>query len=218
MRDAWRGALLGLAALAVLGALASRAGWLVFDLPRPAGTGPWLVARASGFAALAALGMEVVLGLLLATRLTDRWLARGDAVALHGWLSPIAVALIAGHAAVLLADRFVRFDVLDVTLPFVAPVRAGALAVGILAGYAALVVHVSFALRRRLGAATWRRLHGLSFAAFAGALLHAALAGTDVGRPWAIALLAAITAPVLALGLRRATAARTAPSSRAPGP
>ena len=48
-----------------------------------------------------------------------------------------------------------------------------------LTAYGALVVHVSFQLRKRLGARAWRRLHYLSFAVFLGALLHGVLAGSD---------------------------------------
>ena len=49
------------------------------------------------------------------------------------------------------------------------------------AAYLALAVHASFALRKRLGAAMWRRLHYLSFVALVGAGVHAVVAGTDSG-------------------------------------
>lgn len=198
MRELLRGVAAGLLALALAGALASRAGWIAIDAPRPGGTGPWILARATGHAAFAALALATLAGLLISTRAGDRWIPRAALVELHGWLSPLALALTGGHALALLADRYLRYDLIDVVVPLASGYRPTAVGLGIAAAYLALVVHASFGLRRRLGARRWRRLHYLSFAAFAAAALHAALAGTDAARPWAIALLAA---PIAGVGL-----------------
>ncbi|HSN30381.1 MAG TPA: ferric reductase-like transmembrane domain-containing protein [Kofleriaceae bacterium] len=191
MRELLRGLAIGVALLLVVGAVASRAGWADIAVPRPEGTGAWLVARASGFAAFVALSFDVLVGLVVSTRVADRRLARGQLIELHGWLSPLALALVLGHAAILLADSYIHFDALDLLIPFVAPYRPLATGLGVLAAYLALVVHASFGFRKRLGTKLWRRLHYLSFAAFAGGALHGILAGTDSGQPWAVALYAA---------------------------
>lgn len=186
MRDLIRGVVIGLLLMALLGAIASRTGWATISIPRPEGTGPWMLSRATGVTAFIALSLEVILGLLVSTRTGDRWLTRAHAIDLHGWLSPVTLALVAGHAIVLLADRYVRFDVLDLLVPFASPFRPAAIGLGELAAYLILVVHASFALRCRLGTQTWRRLHYLSFAAFIAASLHAVLAGTDSSHPWLV--------------------------------
>ncbi len=191
MRDLLRGLAIGLALLLVVGAIASRAGWADIAVPRSQGSGAWLVARASGFAAFIALSFDVLVGLVVSTRVADRRLARGQLIELHSWLSPLALALVLGHAAILLADSYVHFDALDVLVPFVAPYRAFATGLGVIAAYLALVVHASFGFRKRLGTRWWRRLHYLSFAAFVGGALHGILAGTDSGQPWAVMLYAA---------------------------
>lgn len=215
MRDLLRGVALGAVALALLGAIAGRAGWAELAVPRPDSTAPWLVVRATGFTAFVALALEVTVGLLVSTRAIDRWLPRGQTIAIHGWLSPIALALVLGHAALLLADGYLRFDLVDVVVPFAAPYRRLALGAGITAGYLALVVHASFALRRRLGTVTWRRLHYLSFAGFVAATLHGIAAGSDSGRPWAIAVYATAVAGVAALVAQRVVGAlRRAPGLR----
>lgn len=191
MREAVRGVVIGTVVLLVAGAIASRIGWAEIAAPRASGMGAWFVARASGFAAFIALSFDVIVGLVVSTRVAGRRLARGQLIELHGWLSPLALALVLGHGLVLLADGYIRFDALDVVIPFVARYRPVAVALGVVAGYLAVVVHASFAFRRRLGTARWRRLHYLSFGAFVGAALHGVLAGSDSGRPWAIALYAA---------------------------
>lgn len=197
MREVIRGIAVGFVVLALAGAIAGRTGLAAIDVPRPPGTGAWLLARATGYAAFAALSLDVVAGLLVSTK--TRSLPRAALVDLHGWLSPLALALVLGHALVLLADSYIRFDLLDVAVPFVSRYRPVAVGLGVLAGYLAVVVHASFALRKRLGAKMWRRLHYASFVAFAAAALHAILAGSDAARAWAIAICAVPVALVLAL-------------------
>ncbi len=204
MRELLRGIVGGVIALLVLGAIASRLGWIVTDV-RPVGHAAWLLSRATGIVAYLALALDVVVGLAVSTRTGDRWVKRAHAIDLHGWLSPLALALVAGHALVLLADRYVRFDVIDVAVPFAASWHPFAVGLGVVAAYLALVVHASFAFRKRIGAQTWRRLHYLSFVAFAAGGIHAVLAGSDVGRPWAIAILGLPAAIIAALVVRRAT-------------
>ena len=216
MRELVRGLVVGLLLLAVFGAIASRAGWATIDVPRPDGTGPWFVSRATGFAAYIALALDVIVGLLVSTRAGDRWLARGTSIDLHGWLSPVALGLVLGHALVLVADSYIRFDALAVLVPFASPYRPVAVGLGVIAGYLALVVHASFGLRRRLGAKTWRRLHYLSFVAFVAAALHALLAGSDSSRPWAVALYGTPLAIVLALVAHRVLRRLTAKVSASP--
>lgn len=188
MRDLLRGTAIGLVALALAGAIVSRAGWGAISVPRLDGAAPWLLARASGYAAFVALSLDVIAGLLVSTRVGDRWLARGQLIDLHGWLSPIALALLVGHVLALLADRYIRFDVLDVLVPMVSPYRPAAVGLGIVAAYCAVVVHASFSFRRTIGTRLWRRLHYLSFVALVAAAAHAFLAGTDAWRAWAIAI------------------------------
>lgn len=209
MRSAVKGVLAGALALAVLGAVAARLGWITASVPRPSGTGAWLLSRTTGLVAYAALSLDVIAGLLVSTRTGDRLVPRGRLVDLHGWLSPLALALVLAHAGVLLADAYVRFDVLDVLVPFASRRWPIAIGIGVLAGYLALVVHLSFAFRKRIGTATWRRLHYLSFAAFVLATVHALAAGTDRGNPWFAAVYAALllaVAALVAVRIRRARA------------
>jgi predicted ferric reductase len=203
---ALRGVALGLGLLVLAAAILHRAGLAPDALPRAAGPAPWLLSRATGVTALVALSLDAALGLALSTGALGPRLTRGHAVELHRWLSPITLALVAGHALVLLADGHARFDALDVLVPFVAPYRAAAVGLGVIAAYLALVVHVSFGLRKRLGTATWRRLHALSFVALVAAVIHAASAGTDALRPWALALAAPPLIVVGALVARRVVA------------
>jgi DMSO/TMAO reductase YedYZ heme-binding membrane subunit len=61
-----------------------------------------------------------------------------------------------------------------------------------------LVIHISFALRKRIGSKNWRRLHWATYGVFAGATAHGVAAGTDTSRPWVIAIYAGAVFAVVA--------------------
>ena len=182
-----RGLLLGVGALLLLDALGARLG-IVPDLAlRLPGASAWVLSRALGLTAYAALTLDVCLGLLVSGGTLDRWVARVRLLEAHRWLSGVSLALLAAHALVLLLDGFAGFDALDVVVPFVAPLRPLAVGLGILAGYALFVVRESFEWRPRIGVRVWRALHSASYVAFALATAHGLLAGTDASRSWALA-------------------------------
>lgn len=169
--------LLGLSVMGRLGLLAL--------LPnRPDGHTFWLVSRAAGITAYVALTLATAWGLLLSTALADTLVARGRSVEVHRWLSSAVLALSAAHVLVLLGDRYVSFDVLDLVVPLLAPYRPEAVAAGIVALYLMVAVYGSFWLRGRIGMRGWRAVHLLSFPAFGLVTLHGLFAGTDSAAPW----------------------------------
>lgn len=203
MRDAVKGIFVGVFLLALFGAIATRFGWIVASPPRPPGTGAWMFSRATGLLAYVALSLDVIVGLLVSTRSADRLVARGQLVDLHGWLSPVALVLVLAHGGVLLADSYVRFDIIDVFVPFASTRWPLTIGIGAAAGYLLLVVHVSFGLRKRIGAAMWRRLHYLSFVALVLATFHAIAVGTDRANPWIAAIYVVSVVVVVSLvGIR----------------
>ncbi|HEY5947367.1 MAG TPA: ferric reductase-like transmembrane domain-containing protein, partial [Kofleriaceae bacterium] len=152
----------------------------------------------------------VIVGLLVSTRSADRFLARGQLVDIHGWLAPLTLALVLAHGGVLIVDNYVRFDVIDVMIPFASTRWPLAVGVGVLAGYLVLVVHLSFGLRKRLGTAVWRRLHYLSFVGFVLVTIHAIAVGTDRGNAWFASVYAAMLLVVASLVVVRIKRARAA--------
>jgi predicted ferric reductase len=208
MRDAIKGVFVGAFLLALFGAIATRAGWIVPSLVRPQGTGAWTFSRATGLLAYVTLSLDVIVGLLVSTRSADRFVPRGQLVDLHGWLSPVTLALVLAHGGILLADNYVRFDVIDVFLPFASSRWPVAIGIGVLAGYLLLVVHLSFGLRKRIGTALWRRLHYLSFVAFVLVTIHAITVGSDRGHAWFASIyvvMLLVVALLIGLRIKRAT-------------
>lgn len=194
------GASLGALLLLAFDAVAVRLGAAPGVIPKAAGSSLWVTTRAAGLTAFLALTADVVFGLLISTGAAYRWIPRPVTVDVHRWLSTVALSTTALHALALLGDRYVRFDLLDLLIPFLAAYRRFAVGLGVLAGYAALLVHASFWWRGRIGGKTWRRLHFLSFFVFVAALLHGILAGTDSSAPWLQALYGSSAILVAVLG------------------
>ena len=182
------GILAGGLLLAIADAIATRAYLVPSALPRLEGPWFWVSSRAMAVAAYLVLSANVVLGLLVSTRRGDRWIARGQSVEVHQWLSGATLGLVAAHALLLLGDGFIRFDALDVLVPFADPYRPFAVGLGVLGAYVAFLIHWSFSLRRVIGVTTWRRLHYLTFLLFVFATLHGVFAGTDSRSTWLAAM------------------------------
>ena len=128
---------------------------------------------------------------------------RGASVGVHEWLSSVALALIALHCLALLGDATIHFDALDLLIPGQSAYRPAAVAVGAFAMYGALVVHLSFGWRKRIGVKAWRALHFTAFAVFVAAVVHGLLAGSDAAHTGLRALYACSGAVVLGLVLVR---------------
>jgi predicted ferric reductase len=118
---------------------------------------------------------------VLSTKVTAKWLPAPLVYGLHEFLSLGAVLFSTLHAAMLLGDRYINFDILHLIIPFTAPYEPIWTGLGTVAFYLIAVLTGSFYIRGQIGHKTWRVLHYLTFAAYALALVHGLLAGTDSG-------------------------------------
>jgi len=175
----------------------------------------WLVARAAGLVAFGLLTLSTWLGLGMSTRLLGPRF-QGRLLGWHRTLAWTGIAMIGLHAGALLLDPTMHFGLPAVLVPFAAPWRPAAVAAGVTAGWLALMLALSFRLRRRIGQRGWRRLHYASFAAFVLSLGHALASGTDLAGVGGPILVAVAGGPVLWLTLVRILAPR--PRPRAPAP
>lgn len=165
----------------------------------------WLVARAAGLVALGLLTLSMWLGLAMSTRL----LGPRRQKSLFGWHRTLVwtgLAMIGLHGLALLFDPTIHFGPAAVLVPLAAPWHPGAVAAGVVAAWLALMVAVSFRLRRWIGQRGWRRLHYASFGAFALSVGHALAAGTDLHGIGGPILAAVALGPTLWLLLLRVLA------------
>jgi sulfoxide reductase heme-binding subunit YedZ len=179
----------------------------------------WLLARATGFTAYVLLTVSVLAGLVVKSRPFGTRLKPATATDLHRTLALLSLGALAAHGLALVLDDAVEIGLGALFVPGLAPYRPFWTGVGVAAGELMLVVYASFSLRRRIGQKNWRRLHYVTFAAFAGATAHGLMAGTDSAAPWALGLyLGAVGAVAFATAWRiLVPPARPQPRPR-PGP
>jgi sulfoxide reductase heme-binding subunit YedZ len=179
----------------------------------PLAVGWWLASRASGLVALALIGLSVALGLAMAARAFRRPGLPKILVAVHEHAALAALVAIAVHGITLLGDHWLDPGVAGITVPFVMDHRPLFTGLGIVAGYLAAILGLTFYVRRRVGTKRWRRAHRLMPLVYLLGAAHALGAGTDTR--WVAVLLVASATPVLYLGVLRALPPVSPSASRA---
>jgi len=163
----------------------------------------WYLSRAAGFTAYLLLFVSVALGISIGTRLTDPIAKRASVFDLHRFTTLLALAFTLFHVYVMLGDGYFHLNVWQLSVPFLSPYRTWATAVGVVSLYVMVLVIGSFYVRRHIGYRTWRALHFLTFALYAGATLHGITAGTDTTQAWARSIYLATGLAIVLLILYR---------------
>ena len=163
----------------------------------------WITSRAAGILALLLSTAGVSVGLLMGGRMTAR---RGtDLRVTHEALSLATMAAIVVHAGALLGDGFMSPGLLDITVPFVSSFNRWWTTLGIVCGWATLILGLSYYARARIGVQRWRRLHRLMALVWLLSIAHALGQGSDASEPWFLLGVGALIVPALALLAARMT-------------
>ena len=178
----------------------------------------WLASRALGVVAIVLLAISVALGLAMSGRIARRPGLPAKLKRLHEASTLVALGLIVAHAGVLLADGWLRPGIAGIALPFQLGYRPVWTGIGIIAGWLALILGLSFYVRKWIGTRTWRWLHRWTLAVYALALGHAVGAGTDGRSTWMLVMLALLTAPIVFAFSYRMLPVRAARPRRAAPP
>jgi len=167
----------------------------------------WLAGRSAGIVAMLAVTTSVLLGLAMAARLLPAR-TRKSAVRLHEHIALIALGAIAAHGLLLSADPWLKTGLKGIFVPFAIHYRPLWIALGIVGGYLAALLALSFYVRRSIGPRTWRRMHRLTVVVYALALAHTLGAGTDASIPIVREVMLASALPVLVLFVIRIARSR----------
>jgi methionine sulfoxide reductase heme-binding subunit len=163
----------------------------------PLDYGWWLASRASGLVAFVLVALSVGLGLAMAGKAFRRPGLPRLLMAAHEHSALAGLVAIAVHGITLLGDRWLHPGPAGVAIPFAMDYRPLFTGLGIVAGYLAAALGLSFYTRRRIGAKRWRKLHRATIAVYVLALVHALGSGTDAA--WMKPLAVITGAPVLYL-------------------
>jgi methionine sulfoxide reductase heme-binding subunit len=171
----------------------------------------WFVIRGSGITAYVLLAAATVWGLLVSTKLLNRWLKPKGLTWFHESLGLAAVLATMVHLGTIATDHYIGFSAAELFVPGASSWRPMAVALGITAFYGLILVSGSFYVKEWIGQRAWRTVHYLSFGCFAAATTHGIMAGSDVGNSYVIGMYAAGTAAVgvlLALRVAQSVAVR----------
>lgn len=144
----------------------------------------WYAARSGGVIAYLLLWMATFWGVAMSGKMLKGLVPAALVYGLHEFLPLLALGFTAFHALVLLGDAYIGFSVVDILVPFASSYNRIWTGMGVLTFYLSLALVASFYLRSRMGRRAWRTLHYASFLAFAMALIHGVMAGTDAGSPF----------------------------------
>jgi sulfoxide reductase heme-binding subunit YedZ len=175
----------------------------------------WLAGRSAGMVALLLVAGSVILGLAMAARVIPPR-RRGEAVRVHQHIALLSLGAIAAHGAMLAADPWLKAGAKGILVPFAIGYRPLWTGLGILGGYLAVILGLSFYARRRIGARLWRRMHRFTVVVYVLGLVHALGAGTDASIPVVRYAMLASVLPVLFLFALRLQRSRARASAAAP--
>jgi predicted ferric reductase len=172
----------------------------------------WYFSRASGLVSLVLLTTIVVLGVLGPLRVSsERW-PRFAIRTVHRDVSLIAVVVILMHVVTITFDTFVNVPLTSLVLPWGSSYAPFWVGLGAVAFDLLLAIVITSLIRARLGYRTWRFVHWFAYVSWPVAVAHGLAAGSDHNAAWALALVIACIAVVVAtvaMRVQYGTAANT---------
>jgi predicted ferric reductase len=143
----------------------------------------WYITRAAGLTAYFLLWFSNAWGLALSTKILQPILEHIFTYDFHEFLSLLGLGFVLLHVIVLLFDKFLPFNILQILIPFTESYRPLWVGLGIISFYLFLLVTVTFYIRQQIGQKAFRVIHVFSLVGYLGVTLHGLFAGTDSALP-----------------------------------
>ena len=179
----------------------------------------WITSRAAGIVSLVVASLAVSVGLMMSLRMLRA--RRPELLALHEVLSLATLVALAVHGLALLGDGILSPSLGDIAVPFAWSYKTAWTSIGIIGGWALVILGLSYYARQAIGVSRWRKLHRLTALAWIAGIVHTLGEGTDAGQIWFLAMLAIVAVPaIVLLAVRYLTddAPRPAAGPEGPGP
>lgn len=139
----------------------------------------WYVARASGIVAYLLMFFVIILGAGMTTSYIYKYIDPTKAWIVHKYLAIALGITLFAHITGILLDKFVKFNIWDVLIPFASSYRPFFLSLGIFGFYTLLVIIFSSLLYRIKYKKAWRGIHYAVYPLFIFSFFHGTFIGTD---------------------------------------
>jgi len=143
----------------------------------------WYVTRASGLTGYFLIWLSMIWGFAIPSKIFQPILEGIFSYDFHEHISLLGLGFIVLHVFVLLFDKYLPFNIIQILIPFTDTYRPLWVGIGIISFYLLLLVTFTFYLRQQIGAQAFRSIHLLSLVGYLGATLHGLFAGTDSALP-----------------------------------
>lgn len=147
----------------------------------------WYIARAAGLVGFIFLWITIFLGLAIRNPWLKKIVEPVYSFDFHCFMAAGSVFWALVHGTSLLFDSSIGFGIKDVAVPFYTSsplIHTNALALGIMAFYAIVIMTITSYLRNHIKHWLWRALHFLNPIAFIFVVLHGYVIGTDMKNIW----------------------------------
>jgi methionine sulfoxide reductase heme-binding subunit len=163
----------------------------------------WLASRASGVVALVLVTISVGIGLTMSAKLMRKRKLGPALMAVHEHTALAGLIAIGVHGVTLLGDPWLHPSVAGISVPFVMGYRTFFTGLGIISGWLAAILGLSYYFRKHIGTKLWRKAHRATVVVWMLGLVHTIGAGTDASTPWLREFMLLTAVPMTALFLRR---------------
>jgi methionine sulfoxide reductase heme-binding subunit len=163
----------------------------------------WIASRAFGVVALVLVGVSVGMGLAMALRSAKGPGAMARLKQAHEATALTALIFIAAHGLVLLGDSYLRPGLSGIAIPFVMSHKPVWTGLGVVGGWMAALLGLSFYVRRWIGPKLWRKMHRWTLVVYVLAVAHTLGAGTDARSFWLLVIVIATAAPLAVMAAIR---------------
>jgi sulfoxide reductase heme-binding subunit YedZ len=143
----------------------------------------WYVTRAAGLTGYFLIWLSMVWGFAIPSKIFQPILEGIFSYDFHEHLSLLGLGFVILHVVVLMFDKFLPYNIIQILIPFTGTYRPLWVGIGIISFYLLLLVTFTFYLRQRIGAQAFRSIHLLSLVGYLGATMHGLFAGTDSALP-----------------------------------
>jgi sulfoxide reductase heme-binding subunit YedZ len=163
----------------------------------------WIASRAFGVVALVMVAVSVGMGLAMAMRSAKGPGGMAKLKQAHEATALTALLFIAAHGLALLGDTYLRPGLSGIAIPFVMAHRPLWTGLGVVGGWMAAILGLTFYARRWIGPKLWRQMHRWTLAVYALAVVHTLGAGTDARSVWLLFIVVATVAPLAVMAAVR---------------
>ena len=143
----------------------------------------WYVTRSSGLVGFALLYISIFLGLSIRIPFLHKIISPIYSTKIHCWISLQALLFAFIHGFALFFDKFMKFSLAEIFVPFASRYETNLVALGILGFYLMIILVATSYGHRLISQKLWRVVHFLNIVLYIIVLVHAFILGTDMKNP-----------------------------------